>query len=169
MANWASTRRHNSLIASIQILACRSTPMQVGDPNVAGAPLTGVVAIAAGGSLLTTTQTGGVRPQLNGYSLALKSDGTVWAWGDNDFGQLGVNPVPNPSCQTGVLRVSSPCFFAPQLVGGASGVKAISAGLTHAMALASDGTVWAWGAIALAKWAMAAPPLSPFVLKSVLR
>ena len=23
------------------------------------------------------------------HSLALKQDGTVWAWGDNDYGQLG--------------------------------------------------------------------------------
>jgi alpha-tubulin suppressor-like RCC1 family protein len=37
--------------------------------------LTGVTAIAAGGPL--------------GHSLALKNDGTVWAWGYNDVGQLG--------------------------------------------------------------------------------
>jgi hypothetical protein len=54
------------------------------------------------------------------FALALKSDGTVVAWGDNSKGQLNV-----PS--------------------GLSGVIAISAGGFHALALRSDGTVVAWG------------------------
>ena len=54
------------------------------------------------------------------YSLALKNDGTVVAWGANDYGQSRV----------------------PQ---GLSGVTAISAGLYHSLALKNDGTVVAWG------------------------
>src|SRR6266446_10181 len=49
-----------------------NTPVQVLGPAGVGF-LTGVTAIAVGGQ----------------HSLALKSDGTVWAWGDNDLGQLG--------------------------------------------------------------------------------
>ena len=66
------------------------------------------------------------------HGLALKSDGTVWAWGDSTNGQLG----------NGTLAVSSE----PKRIEGLSGVIAISAGAEHNLALKNDGTVWAWGA-----------------------
>jgi hypothetical protein len=65
------------------------------------------------------------------HSLALKTDGTVWAWGWNDFGQLGDG--------TTLLRRR------PVQVVGLTGVKAIAAGPYASMALKTDGTVWAWG------------------------
>ncbi|MEO8367842.1 MAG: BACON domain-containing carbohydrate-binding protein [Candidatus Solibacter sp.] len=65
------------------------------------------------------------------HSLALKNDGTVWAWGLNDFGQLGDG--------TQTQRVS------PVQVSGLTGVSAVSAGDKFSLALKSDGTVWAWG------------------------
>jgi len=67
------------------------------------------------------------------HSAALKSDGTVWAWGWNGEGQLGngttsdINPFP--------VQVT-----------GLTGVKAIAAGANYTKALKSDGTIWAWGA-----------------------
>jgi hypothetical protein len=66
------------------------------------------------------------------HSLALKSDGTVWAWGANDYGQLGNSAASDSS--------------APVQVSGLSGVIAIAGGSRHSLALKSDGTVWAWGA-----------------------
>ena len=66
-----------------------------------------------------------------GYSLALKSDGTVWAWGYNFFGQLGDG--------TNIHRNT------PVQVSGLTGAVQISAGSYHSLALKSDGTVWAWG------------------------
>jgi hypothetical protein len=53
-------------------------------------------------------------------SLALKSDGTVVAWGDNDFGQTD---VPD----------------------GLTNVAAVAGGFGHSLALRADGTVVAWG------------------------
>ena len=68
-----------------------------------------------------------------GYShaLALQSDGTVWAWGADDSGQLGDGTVLPTS--------------APVAVAGLGGVTAIAAGDAFSLALESDGTVWAWG------------------------
>ena len=65
------------------------------------------------------------------HSVAVKSDGTVWAWGSNASGQLGDATTTDRS--------------SPTQVQGLSGVKAVSAGNAHTLALKSDGTVWAWG------------------------
>ncbi|WP_164013759.1 RCC1 domain-containing protein [Pyxidicoccus trucidator] len=78
--------------------------------------LTGVLAADAGG----------------GHSMALRGDGTVWAWGSNDTGQLG-DAVP-----AGVHP-------APVQVSGLTRVTAISAGIAHNLALLEDGTVPGWG------------------------
>lgn len=64
-------------------------------------------------------------------TYALGSDGTVWAWGDNEFGQLG-------DSSSGFSRV-------PVQVPGLTGAKAIAAGRTSAYALMADGRVWGWG------------------------
>lgn len=87
--------------------------------------LSGVVAIAAG----------------DWYSLALKGDGTVWAWGDNQIGELGTRSTADCS---GSKLITSPCSPVPLQVRGLSGVVAIAAG-GHSLALKGDGTVWAWG------------------------
>jgi hypothetical protein len=76
------------------------------------------------------------------YSLALKSDGTVWAWGQGLYGQLGdgifyPDPVDEPGQPGGVAT--------PVQVSGLTTVTAIACGQSHSLALKSDGTVWAWG------------------------
>lgn len=63
-------------------------------------------------------------------SFALKWDGTVWAWGQNQQGQLGNGSTWRPS---------------PFQLSFLSNVTAIAAGYTHTVALKPDGTVWAWG------------------------
>jgi hypothetical protein len=65
------------------------------------------------------------------FSLALKSDGTVWAWGLNFDGQLGnVNLSGGPT---------------PVQVRDLSDVRSISAKGQFACALRNDGTLWSWG------------------------
>lgn len=66
------------------------------------------------------------------FALALRSDGTVAAWGINDVGQLGNGQAS--------IRVS------PAMVTGIGQVRAVAAGQQFTLALRSDGTLWSWGA-----------------------
>lgn len=66
------------------------------------------------------------------YSVALKSDGTVWAWGDNS------------SCQLGLCH-SITASDTPLKINGLTDIAQISAGENHVLALSNDGSVWAWG------------------------
>lgn len=65
------------------------------------------------------------------FNLAVKNDGTVWAWGNNAHGQLGDNTATNRPL--------------PQQVSNLNNVVAVAAGTGHSMALKDDGTVWTWG------------------------
>ena len=64
------------------------------------------------------------------HSIALKSDGTAWAWGDNSRGQLG-NATTTSSSRPSQVSLSN--------------VTAVSAGGGDSAALTSDGKVWIWG------------------------
>lgn len=66
------------------------------------------------------------------HSLALRSDGTVWAWGDDANGKLGDDAA--------ITNQSSPVQVA-----GVSNIRHIATGMFHSLAVRSDGTVWAWG------------------------
>jgi alpha-tubulin suppressor-like RCC1 family protein len=66
-----------------------------------------------------------------GHSIALKSDGTMWAWGNNHWGQLGDG--------TGIDSRT------PIQVGSETNWQSISVGESHAFAIKIDGTIWTWG------------------------
>ena len=88
--------------------------------NADGSGLSGVVKILAEGR----------------HTIYLKSDGTVWATGRNDYGQL-VDGRPTSSNYPVLVKNAGSSGF--------SGVVGISAGESHTVYLKSDGTVWATG------------------------
>ena len=73
-----------------------------------------------------------------GHSLALCSDGTVAAWGDNYNGALGNNST--------IYQSSVPVMVTQSGVLAGKTVVSVSAGGGYSLALCSDGTVAAWGA-----------------------
>lgn len=104
----AASRSVASVLLLVGLVAC-------GGPSGDPPPTAPATAIAAG----------------EYHSLALRSDGSVWAWGDNEFGQLGDG--------------STSSRLAPVQVHGLRDVTGIAAGAAHSLAVRSDGTVWAWG------------------------
>lgn len=97
-----------------------STPVKVKGPGSEG-HLSNIEMIAAGDS----------------HSIALDGNNSVWTWGDNFYGQLGIGSDFN-------LR-------APHRVKGPEGeglltdMQAVAAGNLHSFATDNNGSVWAWG------------------------
>ena len=67
----------------------------------------------------------------NFHSLAVKTDGTLWGWGRNSAGQLGLGDAINRS--------------SPVQVGALTTWSKIAAGSYHSLAIKTDGTMWSWG------------------------
>ncbi|MGE5328107.1 MAG: Calx-beta domain-containing protein [Deltaproteobacteria bacterium] len=87
--------------------------------------MTGVISIAGGAS----------------HTLALKSDGTVWTWGWNGFGQLGDNTVTQRNTPVKVYN----CLLFKRLLPEDTYVQVVESGYYTSAGLKSDGTVWTWG------------------------
>jgi len=65
------------------------------------------------------------------FSMAIKDNGTLWAWGDNYSGQLGDGTTDNKS--------------SPIQIGSDTNWSSISCGDYHTAAIKTDGTLWIWG------------------------
>jgi len=66
------------------------------------------------------------------YTASIKTDGTLWTWGHNTYGQLGDNTI---------VHRSSPV----QTVSGGTNWKQVAGGISHTAAIKTDGTLWTWG------------------------
>ena len=100
----------------------RTRPVQVHNSDDTGY-LSGVVAVAANSSY---------------HTLALRDDGTVWAWGNNSAYELGDNTNTERHIPVQVLDETGSSYL--------SGVSSITTGYQHSIIIKNDGTVWAWGA-----------------------
>jgi len=65
------------------------------------------------------------------YTMAIKSDGTLWGWGYNNFGQLGDGTTIDRS--------------RPTKIGVSKQWKHVYTKINHTMAIKKDGTLWGWG------------------------
>jgi alpha-tubulin suppressor-like RCC1 family protein len=66
------------------------------------------------------------------HSAAVRTNGTIWTWGDSSVGQLGNNTI---------IGKSSPV----SIVGGFTDWCQVSAGNKHTAAVRTNGTIWTWG------------------------
>jgi alpha-tubulin suppressor-like RCC1 family protein len=96
----------------------RSSPVQIG-------ALTSWLKVAA--SYASTAAAG--------FSLAIKTDGTLWAWGDNTNGQLGLGNTTKYSSPKQVGSLTNWLTIA---------ISGVSSAVT-ALAVKTDGTMWSWG------------------------
>ena len=67
------------------------------------------------------------------HTAAIKTDGSLWLWGRNVYGQLGENVA--------TTRRESPV----QTISGGTNWKQVSCGILHTAAIKTDGTLWTWG------------------------
>lgn len=67
----------------------------------------------------------------NGYSLGIKIDGSLWSWGKNDFGQLGIGNLTSQNL--------------PTQVGFETNWLKVFTGSNTSFAIKTDGTLWSWG------------------------
>ena len=102
---------------SITVGAARSSPVQIGYSNWKQ--------VSTGGT--------GVNGLANfpSFSLGIKINGTLWAWGNNSWGTLGTSDLTHRS--------------SPTQVGSLSNWSQISSGGSHTAAIKTDGTLWSWG------------------------
>jgi alpha-tubulin suppressor-like RCC1 family protein len=66
------------------------------------------------------------------HTVGLKTDGSLWAWGNGAYGGIGNNSVTNTSSPVREITSSSTWCT-------------VSAGLNHTAAVKTDGTLWTWG------------------------
>ena len=67
-------------------------------------------------------------------TFGVKTDGTLWAWGDNEFGELGMNTAGHPQMRSSPIQIPGTTW------------SDVNAGTFYnVQALKTDGTLWSWG------------------------
>lgn len=79
----------------------------------------------------STVATGVAPPGTRPSSFAIKTDGTLWSWGNNTYGQLGINNVDPRS--------------SPVQIGAATDWASVASNGGSTFAIKSTGSLWAWG------------------------
>lgn len=95
----------------------RSTPVQIGTET--------------NWSVISANEEVNATPKSN-FSLAIKTDGTLWAWGNNSYRQLGIGPTGGD-------------YNTPVQVGLDNDWLTVSAGKSYSLGIKTNGTLWAWG------------------------
>jgi alpha-tubulin suppressor-like RCC1 family protein len=72
---------------------------------------------------------------MSGFVSAIKTDGTLWSWGSNSNGQLGI----------GVFGSSTDQSTPIQVYGGGNDWQQVACGYGHTAAIKNDNTLWVWG------------------------
>jgi alpha-tubulin suppressor-like RCC1 family protein len=97
-----------------------------------------VKAIKEGGSDLTGVQQVSAGPS---HTLAVDADGHVWAWGNNQYGQLGDGTTTH-SGHARMVKDAAGTGVLGNIVMVSAGGESTNG---RSMALAADGTIWVWG------------------------
>ena len=66
------------------------------------------------------------------FSIGLKTDGTLWGWGSNFYGNLGTSTLAGPA-------------LSPTSIASALSWTKVSSGSSYSMGIKSDGSLWSWG------------------------
>ncbi|KAA5538863.1 RCC1 domain-containing protein [Adhaeribacter rhizoryzae] len=113
---------------------------QLGDghfePGSYAVPFRGSTSLPVGGLLGVIAISAGAN-----HSLAVKSDGTVYAWGDDSYGQLGNGYIRSGDD----YLTKSTASAVPEKVNALFDVIAVAGGSHHSIGLKSDGSVYTWG------------------------
>ncbi|MCD7711175.1 MAG: hypothetical protein LUJ25_00195, partial [Firmicutes bacterium] len=164
-ANIRNLRGFNLVVEDENITTASSLTYTSSDESIASVSGSVITAVSRGSAVIKATASDGTvgmfvvnvnenassndsfytEPMVAGgdnFSVALKSDGTVWTWGENLSGQLGNGTMGEGTSQYSPVQVVG---FDGSGSDELDSIVAIAAGGSHAAALRSDGTVYTWG------------------------
>ena len=79
------------------------------------------------------------------FTLALARNGSVWAWGDDGLGQLGLGRVCRPYTSTCLYPPGCRCHATPGRVRHLPKIISVATGNNFSIVLAASGRLWGWG------------------------